>query len=320
MAESNKAVDVRDAFFDEVYEAACKDRRIVVLTNDQGAFSLEKLKRDCPDQFINIGVAEQNIMNVAAGLAMGGMRPIVYGITNFMSLRCCEQIAVSLCYPNLPVVIVASGGGLTYACDGPTHHALQDIGVLRTMPNLAIYNPSDAALTAACARECLAALGPTYVRIEKGVLPALHSSDVAASAGFILLQPGSDVLVVSTGFLMQEAVRVVGLLAGKGVRAGLLDLFRLKPMDDEALAGVLGGYGRIVTMEEQTPVGGIGSLIAELALQAGLHVELKRIALPDEPCYRYGSREWLHREFGLNADSLTDGVACWMARGVGRWK
>ncbi|HPG00737.1 MAG TPA: transketolase C-terminal domain-containing protein [Kiritimatiellia bacterium] len=311
MAESNKDTDVRDAFFDEVYEAACKNRRIMVLTNDQGAFSLEKLKRDCPDQYINIGVAEQNLVNVAAGLALGGMRPMVYGITNFMSLRCCEQIAVSLCFPNLPVAIVASGGGLTYASDGPTHHAVQDIGVLRTMPNLAIYNPSDAALTRACARACLAASGPSYVRIEKGILPVLHAVGVDASSGFSVLKAEGAVLIVSTGFAMYEAAKTVDLLRTHRIEAGLLDLFRLKPVDQAALSSVLKRYRWVVVLEEQTPVGGAADLVARVVAEEGLAVRVHGVSLSDSPCYRYGSRGWLHGLVGLDAEAICGWIKEW---------
>lgn len=298
-------IDIRDAFFDQVYKMAHADRRIIVLTNDQGAFGLQKLKEDFPDRHINIGIAEQNIINLAAGLAAGGMRPFVYGITNFMSLRCCEQIAVSLCYPKLPVTIIASGGGLMYASDGPTHHAVLDIGVLRPLPNLAIFNPSDAVLTAATAQYCAKAECPCYVRIEKGVLPVLHSPDENLDEGFTVLKPGRDLLIASTGFLMHEAVKVVGLLNEHGIEAGLLDVFRLKPVRPQALIRVLSRYRRVVIMEEQAPIGGLGSLMAEVIADAGLRVEFKRFSLPDQPCYQYGSREWLHKHFGLDSIHLT---------------
>jgi transketolase len=305
-------VDIRDAFFDEVYRLAQSDRRVMVLTDDQGAFALDKIREDLPEQYINIGIAEQNLINVAAGLALGGLKPFACGISNFMSLRCCEQISVNLCAMNLPVTIVASGGGLTYSSDGPTHHSIQDVAIMRTMPGIQILNPSDAASTAASARLCYETHGPSYVRIEKGLLPALYAAPADLRAGLSRLVHGEDVLIISTGFLTQTAVKVAEQLHDRDIACGVLDLFRLKPINTSALLSNLRRARRVVVMEEQTPIGGIASLIFELIGEHALAVPVRRYCLPDAPCYRYGTREWLHEQFGLDAATVAREVAEWI--------
>jgi transketolase len=307
--------DIRDAFFNEVYRLARADRRVMVLTDDQSAFALDRIRTELPAQYINIGIAEQNLINVAGGLALGGMKPFVCGISNFLSLRCCEQISVNLCAMNLPVTIVASGGGLTYSSDGPTHHSIQDVAVMRSMPNLTVFNPSDAALTAACADLCQTLPGPAYVRIEKGVLPALYAATHDFSPGVGQLRDGSDVLIVSTGFLTHSAVRVASQLQSLGHEAGILDVFRLKPVNEAAILARVSRARRIAILEEQTPVGGIGSIVCELLGEHGISVPIRRYHLPDAPCYRYGSREWLHRQFGLDDRSVAADIGHWISGG-----
>jgi transketolase len=303
--------DIRDAFFGEVYRLAKEDRRIMVLTDDQSAFALDKMRSDLPAQYFNVGIAEQNLISVAAGMALGGLKPYVCGISNFVSLRCCEQVSVDLCAMNLPVTIVASGGGLTYASDGPTHHSTQDVAVMRTMPNLTILNPSDSRLTSACARMCNAHPGPSYVRIEKGLLPELYLADQSFESGFGVLRQGTDVLIISTGFMTHVAVRVAERLHNRGVQAGVLDLFRLKPLQDEFLLEQLRRVRAVVVLEEQTPVGGVGSLVCEILAEASLGTPVRRFHLPDAPCYRYGSRDWLHRQFGLDEAKIEASIAKW---------
>lgn len=311
-AKPMPATDIRDAFFGEVHRLARDDRRVMVLTDDQSAFALDRMRTELPAQYINIGIAEQNLINVAAGLALGGLRPFVCGISNFLSLRCCEQISVNLCAMNLPVTIVASGGGLTYASDGPTHHSTQDVAVMRSMPNLTIFNPPDAESTAACAALCRECAGPAYVRIEKGVMPNLYAAHTDFRSGLGRLRPGAEVLLVSTGFLTHSAVRVAALLEGEGIECGVLDLYRLKPVNAEALLLQLKGAGRIAVLEEQTPIGGIGSVVCELLAEQGMGIPVRRFSLPDAPCYRYGSREWLHGQFGLDAATVAGEIARWL--------
>lgn len=312
MVSSCGHLDMRDAFFDEVVQSAMEDRRIVVLTDDQGAFSLERLRRERPDQYINLGIAEQNAIDLAAGMALGGIHPYVYGITNFVSLRCAEQISVNLSLMRLPVTIVASGGGLTYASDGPTHHATQDIGVLRMMPYVSIYNPCDAISTASVARASLRAEGPFYVRIEKGTLPNIFPETHRIDDGFALLRRGGDLLIVSSGIMSHRALEVAKCLEGQGISAGVLDLYRLKPIGVQALGLELGSTQGIAVIEEHAPTGGAFTIVAEVLAEMGRPKPVRRFTLADVPCYRYGSREWLHCELSLSTTSVSESLYNWV--------
>ena len=305
-------MDMRDAFFDTVCARALADASVVVLTCDQGALPLEGLRVDRPDQWINMGIAEQCLIDVAAGMAMEGMRPIVYGITPFVSQRCFEQICVDLGTTGLPVVIAASGAGLTYASDGPTHHAMHDLGALRTIPIMAIYNPADPVCMGACVAAAMDTTSPVYVRIEKGVYPALHRADLElASRGMGMLREGRDVMLVATGIMVHRALEVATELAEQGITASVMDVFRLDRLTEETMA-VITDSGRVVIVEENTPVGGLRSLVLESCSIAGIHADCLSLCLPAEPCFAYGDRDWLHRRASLDVESIGRRIRAWL--------
>lgn len=306
------AIDTRDAFFDALYEIAVNDRDLVLLTGDQGAFSLEKFKKDLKSQYFNVGVAEQNMVAVAAGLALGGKIPFLYGISTFMTMRCYEQIKLDLCCMNLPVTIIGSGPGYTYGSDGPTHHATQDIAIMRALPEMTILNPSDAVMTAASARLAYKNRGPTYIRLEKGISPRLYDGGQGFSEGFHVLKTGQELAIVSTGVMVYQALNVADKLAKDSIDAGVIDLYRIKPINTESLLLALSRAQRLVTLEENSVIGGLGSLIAEVLIDAGKGTPLKRLATPDQHVYKYGHREWLHSCCGLDVDSLSRTILKWL--------
>jgi transketolase len=309
-------LDMRDAFFDALYDLAVDDRKLVLITDDQGAFSLEKFKKDLRCQYINAGIAEQNIVSVATGLALGGKRPFLYGICTFMTMRCYEQIRLDLCCMNLPVTIVGSGPGFTYGSDGPTHHATQDLAIMRALPEITVLNPSDDVMTAASVRLAHRNSGPTYVRLEKGVFPRLYD-DVGHdfSEGYHVLLDGRELMIVSTGIMVHHALRVADELSNHSVDAGVIDLYRIKPVNSQSLLPAIERTQRLVTLEESSIIGGLGSLVAELLIDAGKTIPLKRLAVPDQHVYRYGPREWLHSEYGLDVDSLAEVILKWLRAG-----
>lgn len=308
---SAPAVDMRDACFEELCKIATADRNVVVMTDDMGAFSLEKFKKDLAPQYFNMGIAEQNIVSVAAGLALGGKRPFIYGISTFVTMRCYEQIRVDLCCMNLPVTIIGSGAGYTYGSDGPTHHATEDVAIMRALPEMTIFNPSDPVLTAAMVRMVYKNSGPAYIRIEKGPLPCLYAEQHDFQRGFEVLRPGRDVVIVATGVIVHSALQVAEELSNHSLDAGVVDLYRIKPIDEGALSSSLGQAKRLITIEENSIIGGIGSLVAEIMAGRSRPVPLKRIALPDRFCCEYGNREWLHAYQGLDVKSLAKTILEW---------
>lgn len=305
-------IDIRDAFFDEVYSIASKDPNVMFLTADMGALSLERLKNDLRNQYINVGVAEQNLVSTAAGLALAGKKVFVYSIASFMALRCYEQIKIDLCAMRLPVTIIGSGPGIAYSSDGPTHHAIEDIAIMRALPGMTIFNPSDPLTAVASARLSYKSGGPVYVRIDKGKLPVLHDEKEDFSDGLTVLKEGRDLMIITTGVMVHEAFKVVNELGKYSINAGVVDLYRLKPINEKMFLAVIEKANRIVTLEEHAIIGGIGSAISEILVDKGKTLPLKRIAIADENCVGYGDREWMHSFYGLDVNSITKTIIEWV--------
>lgn len=304
-------VAMRDAFFDKLYEIAQKNKQVIVLTDDFGAPSLDKFRKDLSSQYINIGIAEQNMVSVAAGLALGGKIVYMYAIAPFVTLRCCEQIKVDLCCMNLPVTAVGVGAGYAYNNAGPTHHATEDIAIMRALPRMTILNPSDNVMAAACAEMSFNNPGPKYIRFDREKFPLIYNPNHDFSNGLTYLKTGRDLTIIATGIMVHHAFMVVDELAKHSIDAGIVDLYRIKPVNEELLLRAIEQSGRVVTLEENLINGGIGSILAEIFADNGKIYLLKRIAIPDQYYFRYGSRESLHSFCGLDVDSITKRILMW---------
>lgn len=316
---SNKRsdIDIRDAFFNEVYAIASKDPNVIFLTADMGAFSLDAFKKDLSSQYINVGVAEQNLVSIAAGLALGGKKVFIYSIAPFVTQRCYEQIKIDLSCMRLPVTIIGSGPGITYSSDGPTHHAIQDVAIMRALPEMTILNPSDPATATAVARISYKNDGPVYIRIDKGKLPLLYDNEEDFSDGLALLKKGRDLMIIATGIIAHQAFKVVDELAKHSIDAGIIDLYRIKPINEELLLSFIESSNRIITLEEHSIIGGIGSAMCEILVDSGKVLPLKRIAIADKNCVGYGDREWMHSFYGLDVNSITKTILDWQQTGSG---
>jgi len=294
-------LDMRDAFFDSVYELAAHDPNLIFLTADHAAFSLERFKRDLPRQYFNVGIAEQNMVSVAAGLALSSKRVFIYSIANFVTLRCFEQISVDLGGMNLPVTIVGVGAGFTYSTDGPTHHGIQDVAAMASVPNLTILNCSDAANSGAFARMAYENQGPTYVRIEKGKFPSVYDTGLADySPGLAVLKPGRDGMIVTSGYLVHTALEAARGLQSEGLDVGVLDLYRIKPLNGPLLAASIATTRAVLTLEDNVTTGGIGSMLGTVLCEHSSAHPFRRIAVGDQHCFRYGDREWMYASYGLD--------------------
>ncbi len=299
-------IDIRDAFFDELYEIAQKDRDVIFLTADMGAQSLERFKRDLPAQYLNVGIAEQNLVSVAAGLALSGKNVFVYAIAPFITQRCYEQVRIDLCEMNLPVTVVGSGPGLTYGSDGPTHHAVEDIAIMKMLPNMTLLSPCDAPSTAAAARMAAGSTGPVYVRLDKGSPPPVHDDMTDFSQGLLPVKEGRDLLIIATGIMVHRAVALAEALSKRGIEAGVADLYRIKPLNEALLLKILRAHDRVVTLEEHLITGGIGSSLCELIMDHGITLSLTRCGLEELPCGLYGSRDWMQTRQELDLQHLSD--------------
>ena len=302
--QPGQTYDLRDALFGTVHELARQDRQMVFITADMGAWALDQFRRELPDQFINIGIAEQTMVDMAAGLALAGKRVFVYAIAPFLALRCLEHIKLAICGMKLPVVLIGGGPGLTYASDGMTHHALEDVAALRALPHLKIYGPGDPVSTAAVVRMAYADNGPSYLRMDKGAQPARHAATTDFTRGAAPLRSGTDLVLITNGALIPNALAVADALAADGVQVGVLDVFRLSPLDPEVLLPYLRAARAVVTYEENFRNGGIGTAVAEILADAGLCVPFRRLGVDHSYCFRYGDRAWFWQHYGLDVPTV----------------
>lgn len=301
---SNK--DIRDAFFDEIYDLASKDKNIIFISADADAFSLKKFKENLPDQFINIGVAEQNMVLLATGLAMMGKKVFIYCLTPFISYRCFEQIKVNICSMNLPVTIIGTGSGFSFEYDGPTHHATQDIAIMRTLPELNIFNPIDSSSAQYTAQKCYYSNQPNYVRIDKGLYNQIYS-ELDCNNFLYESSNNSKIKIISTGTLTHDCLVVKSQLEKLNIIIDVIDIFLLKPLPNKLLQ-ILKNSSLIFSVEENVLTGGLGSMLCETIIDNSLSVKLKRFALKNEQLFAYGKRKYLLKKNNLDIESLCKSI------------
>ena len=301
---------MRNAFARALTELAEQDARIVLLSGDIGNRMFDDFKRRCPGRFFNCGIAEGNMMSMAAGLAMSGMRPVVYTITPFVTTRCLEQIRVDVCYHRVPVVIVGVGGGLSYASLGATHHSCEDIGFLRLLPDMAVVCPGDAAETQAALPAALACEHGVYVRLGKKGEPEVHSGEIDFELGkAIVLTRGEQVTLVSTGNTLPLAVEASELLRASGVSAGVASMHTVKPLDKPFLSQAFSTAQLVVTIEEHSMIGGLGGAVAEwLCDNPESPARLLRIGTADHFLHEAGNQQHARRCYGIEAASIAEKV------------
>lgn len=292
---------MRDAFAQELTLLALEDPRVVMLSGDIGNRLFDKFKAAAPDRFFNCGVAEANMIGVAAGLAADGMRPIAYTIVPFVTTRCLEQIRVDLCYHKLPAVIVGVGGGLSYASLGATHHSCEDIAFLRMLPNMTVICPGDAVEVRLALRAALKLDGPCYIRIGKKGEPVVHQKPPAFRIGkAIIVRPGRDVCLLSTGNLLPLALETAAALAKRKVSAQVVSFHTVKPLDAALLRAAFAKFSVVATLEEHSVLGGLGGGVAEwLSDQKCCKARLLRIGTPDEFLHEEGEQEHAREHWGL---------------------
>lgn len=302
---------MRNAFADELLKVAERDERVVFLSGDIGNRLFDKFKARFPDRFYNCGVAEQNMMGMAAGLAMCGLRPICYTITPFTTTRCLEQIRVDVCYHHVPVVIAGVGAGLCYAELGATHHACEDIAFLRMLPTMSVVCPADP-MEARCALDAaIQHPGPVYLRMGKKGEPTVHTSRPSFTIGkAITLSRGDDVALLSTGTMLPAVVRTAEMLRERGIRAEVVSFHTVKPLDDALLADVFARCTVVATIEEHSILGGLGGAVAEwLADRPSQKARLLRLGTSDKFLHEAADEEYARRHFGLDPESMTTRIA-----------
>jgi transketolase len=301
---------MRNAFVNTLCELAAKDERIWLLCGDLGYSVLERFSERFPDRYVNMGVAEQNMAGVAAGLALSGKVVFTYSIANFPVMRCLEQLRNDVCYHNLNVKTVAVGGGLAYGTHGYTHHGVEDIAIMRTLPNMVVTVPGDPVETNLATRALLAHDGPGYLRLGKGGEPIMYAETPDFQLGrAITVRDGVDAVLIVSGPLLAETVQAANLLADQGVQVGVLSMPTIQPLDVDAVKHAAQASRLLFTIEEHRLVGGLGSAVAEvLASTAGTHARLVPCGVTTSPSV-VGSAAYLRERNGLDAAHLAHRIS-----------
>jgi len=305
---------MRNAFADEITKLGAEDPRVVLLSGDIGNKLFDRFKEKAEPRFFNCGVAEANMMGVAAGLALSGLRPVVYTITPFTTTRCLEQIRVDACYHHAPVVIVGTGSGLSYAELGPTHHSCEDMAILRVLPGMSVLAPCDGVEVRLGLRAALASDGPVYMRIGKKGEPVIHKTAPDFRIGrAITVRTGSDVCLLSAGTIMSTVLGAADALAARGISARVESFHTVKPLDTGLLEEVFGRYAVVAVVEEHSRLGGLGSSVAEwLATRMSARGRLVAFGTDDVFMHEIGSQDYARRRFGLTAENIAARVAAIM--------
>lgn len=297
-------LDFRDAAFNTINKIMEKDEKVIILYNDFGAQGLDKIKSEYPNRAINIGIAEQNMISVAAGLALAGKKVIVYSIAAHVTTRCYEQLKLDVCAMNLPIIIIGMGSGLSYGVDGPTHQSTTDLSLMRALPGINIYNPADAISAEVLIQLAYKNGSPTYIRLDKEQHNPIYNNIHDFSDGLYLFDSEGPVTIITTGILVHRALEVSEKLEEEGIKINVVDLFRIKPINNELLEYIIKNSQKILVLEEHSCIGGIGSIVSEIIAASNYKIPLFRISLKDEICFGSESRSWAHEQCGLSLKSL----------------
>lgn len=294
---------MRDAMIAKLSELAAIDKSVILLTGDLGFGVFEKFEAQFPGQYFNAGIGEQNMMGMAAGLALDGKKIFVYSIGNFPTLRCLEQIRNDLCYHELNVNIIAQGGGFNYGGLGMSHHATEDLSIMRALPGVTVVAPSNKCDAAQAVEQLYHASGVGYLRLEKSQLESWNNEAFELGKGNCIKE-GSDMTLIAIGGIVSEAYAAASRLNNIGVDCRVLDLHTLKPLDEEIIIKAATETGKIITVEENTLNGGLFGAIAEVAATRRLDVTISRIGMND--CYSsiVGEQNYLRKIYEMDSEAI----------------
>lgn len=302
---------MRNAFANAMTELARERNDVCLLSGDIGNRMFDRYKEVAPTRFMNCGIAEANMMSMAAGMALSGLRPVVYTITPFTTTRCLEQIRIGIAYHEAPVVIVGTGSGLSYSELGTTHHSLEDIAILRSIPNIQVCAPSDPLELVAQLRQAIDEGKPTYIRIGKKGEKNLFSEKAKLGIGRSqLIKPGKNVLLLGVGPILNEALKAKESLMQHGIDLAIASMGGIKPIDNNFLHNMVKeNYTRWISLEEHYKIGGLGSRLLEwLSEQEIKDISLTRLGIDDFFINELGNQDYVRRVQGIDAKGIEDAV------------
>jgi transketolase len=313
-----KPLAMRDALLERIWSEMSRNETIFFASADFGSPVLDKIRADFPSRFVNVGIAEQNLINISAGLSLEGYTVFAYAIAPFITMRCYEQIRVNLALlaeaRHINVNLIGVGAGYSYVVSGPTHQCYEDITLMRTLPNMQVFSPADHISTAALFERCVNESGPKYLRLDAQVLPVLYENGAPdVQHGFHVHRRGGRVTLIATGYMLHTAFAVAEQLRAAGEEVGIIDLFDLSRFDAAALASSLSDCHGIVTMEEG--FSGRGGMDALLRVFAAQHLPMAKIlCIGVEPAYRFdlGTRLDLHELVGIGPEASVRAITAFL--------
>ncbi|WP_238883213.1 transketolase family protein [Clostridium sp. YIM B02551] len=298
---------MRTAFINKLTEMARKDEDIYLITGDLGFSVFEKFEQEFQDRFVNVGIAEATMIGIAAGLALSGKKVYVYSIIPFVTMRCFEQIRVDLCYQNLNVTLVGVGGGLSYGAAGATHHAIEDIALMRSLPNMKVVCPGDPTEAEKAVEQAVGLEGPVYIRLNKNGEPKLHNEDsIKFNIGkAIKIYEGNELSIIATGNMLEQSINISKKLIENGYNVNLISMHTIKPIDKECIIECLDKTKYIFTLEEHNIFGGLGSAVSEvIATNISKPITFKSYGIPDTYAESSGSRDYFRKKYGIDEESI----------------
>ena len=302
---------MRTAFSDTLVRLAKADPNILLLTGDHGYALFDEFRRECPAQYINAGIAEQNMVGMAAGLSRTGFRPFVYGLSAFIPVRVVEQIKIDVAHDHLPVIFIGDGAGFVYSYLGTSHQSTEDIACTRAIPNLSVYSPADRFEVAACMVLAYQAKGPVYLRMGNSDRGDVHEVEPQAKAGNLLLtKPGqaTEVAFIATGSLVRTAMDIA---FSSYPSAAVWSAPFIKPIDINQVAKICAQSRAVVVLEEHSVLGGLGSVVSEIASEFA-PVRILRVGVQDRFSHNCGSYEYLLQEHGLNRAAIEQRIRAFL--------
>lgn len=300
---------MRNTIINAIHAAAKTDKNIVFLTGDLGYSVVEQFQAELPEQIINTGIAEQNMIGVAAGLALAGKKVFVYSIVPFVTMRCFEQVRIDVCYQNLDVTLIGVGGGFAYGTLGTTHFGLEDLAIMRSLPNMKIIAPADSIEATQLFAQLLNDKGPAYIRLNRGGEKNIteQTSLVQIGVGSVL-KPGSKATIFSIGAISDVALAAAILLEQDNISVEVIHLHTLKPLDKKLITDRGRTRAAIVTLEEHTINGGLGSAVAEVLAEEGISIPFRRLGVKDKYLPFIGKQDFMRAQAGLSAVAVVEAI------------
>ncbi|SHF72325.1 transketolase [Caldanaerobius fijiensis DSM 17918] len=308
---------MRTAFVNTLMNLMKKNDNIYLLTGDLGFSVFDKLKEQFPKNFLNVGISEANMIGIAAGLALCNKQVFVYSIIPFVTYRVLEQIRNDLCYQKLPVKIIGVGSGLSYGAAGVTHHSIEDIAIMSSLPEMTVLAPGDPVEVKLAVEQSINLEGPCYIRLGKNGEPVIHNEkNINFKIGKgIKLKEGNDISVFVTGNMLETAVEVSKILENNNLSVEIISMHTIKPLDEDIIVESAKNKKLIVSIEEHIETGGLGSKIADVLLKNTIYKRFMKFALPDKFIHEVGSQKYLRQLYFLTPDKIASKILCEIDKG-----